>query len=140
VVAEDLTQLLRDRGMRVTPQRLVIYRVLRERGGHLTADDVHDELATTLPGISRQTVHSTLALLAELGVIRRVATPGGTSRYESRTEEHHHTVCESCGALEDLELRLPVARAMEHSRATGFSPSSATMTVMGRCAACAANQ
>src|SRR5512133_3708381 len=64
----DLSELLRDRGMRVTSQRLLIERALREHGGHLTAEQVHDLVEPALPGVTQQTVYSTLALLADRGL------------------------------------------------------------------------
>jgi len=135
---DELTDLLRARGMRVTSQRLVIARALRDHGGHVSSEQLYAIVAPTLPGVSQQTVYSTLALLSDLGVARRVAVPGATARFEARLDEHHHTVCERCGTVEDLDARVPVTRAMEASRSAGFAPRSASVTVLGLCAACRA--
>ena len=134
----ELSELLRERGMRVTSQRLLIERALRDHGGHLTAEQVHELVAPVLPGVTQQTVYSTLALLSDLGVARRVSAPGPSTRFEARTDDHHHTVCERCGAIEDLPVRLPVARAVAASRGRGFVPTSASVTVLGLCADCSA--
>jgi len=131
----ELTELLRERGMRVTSQRLLIDRALHDYGGHLTAEQVHELVEPVLPGVTQQTVYSTLGLLTELGVARRVNAPGPT-RFEARAEEHHHMVCERCGAVEDLHVRVPVARAVGASRERGFVPASASVTVLGLCADC----
>jgi Fe2+ or Zn2+ uptake regulation protein len=136
----ELTGLLRSRGMRVTSQRLVIARALREHGGHLTSEQVYAIVAPTLPGVSQQTVYSTLALLSDLGVARRVPVPGATARFEARLDEHHHMVCERCGMLQDLDARVAVGRALEASRSAGFAPRAASLTVLGVCAACAARK
>ena len=132
----DLTELLRARGMRVTSQRLLIDRALRDHGGHLTAEQVHELVEPVLPGVTQQTVYSTLALLTELGVAQRVSAPGPSTRFEARVDDHHHMVCERCGALEDLDARVPMAKALDASRAAGFAPTSAAVTVLGLCAAC----
>ena len=134
----DLSELLRERGMRVTSQRLLIDRALRDHGGHLTAEQVHELMEPILPGVTQQTVYSTLALLADLGVARRVAAPGPSTRFEARTDDHHHSVCERCGAVEDLDVRIAVARAVGASRESGFAPAGASVTVLGLCAACVA--
>src|SRR3954451_22562941 len=134
----DLADLLRQRGMRVTSQRLVIDRALREHGGHLTAEQVHDLVEPALPGVTQQTVYSTLALLAELGVARRVVAPGPSTRFEAVSGDHHHMICERCGAIEDLHVRVPLSRAVGASRERGFTPASASLTVLGLCAACSA--
>jgi Fe2+ or Zn2+ uptake regulation protein len=134
----DLADLLRDRGMRVTSQRLLIERALRDHGGHLTADEVHELVDQSLPGVTQQTVYSTLALLTDLGVARRVAAPGASARFEARLDDHHHMVCQRCGAIEDVDARVPLARAVGAARDAGFVPESAGVTVLGLCAACAA--
>ena len=133
----DLAELLREHGMRVTSQRLLIHRALVDNGGHLSAEQVHDLVQPALPGVTQQTVYSTLALLADLGVARRVAAPGTSARFEARTDSHHHTVCQRCGAVEDLDVRVPVGKALGVSRESGFAPESASVVVVGLCAACA---
>ena len=134
----DLSEMLRARGMRVTSQRLLIERALRDHGGHLTAEQVHELVGPVLPGVTQQTVYSTLALLAELGVARRVPAPGPSTRFEGRTDDHHHMVCERCGAIEDLHVRVPVSRVVGAARERGFAPAGASVTVLGLCAACSA--
>ena len=134
---DALKELLRARGMRVTSQRLVIHRALREHGGHLSSEQVHAIVSPTLPGVSQQTVYSTLGLLSQLGVARRVPVPGGTARFEARVDDHHHTVCDRCGAVEDLDVRVPVAPALDAARARGFHASSASLAVAGLCSRCA---
>jgi Fe2+ or Zn2+ uptake regulation protein len=134
----DLSELLRERGMRVTSQRLLIERALREHGGHLTAEQVHDLVEPSLPGVTQQTVYSTLALLAELGVARRVVAPGPSTRFEAVADDHHHMICERCGAIEDLHVRVPLGAVTRASRKSGFAPASAGVTVLGLCARCAA--
>jgi Fe2+ or Zn2+ uptake regulation protein len=133
----ELAELLHERGMRVTSQRLLIHRALVDHGGHLNAEQVHELVRAALPGVTQQTVYSTLALLADMGVARRVAAPGASTRFEARTDPHHHTVCERCGAVEDLEVRVPVGRALGASRESGFTPDSASVVVVGLCADCA---
>jgi len=132
----DLTELLRERGMRVTSQRLLIERALRDHGGHLSAEQVHELVEPGLPGLTQQTVYSTLGLLTDLGVARRVTAPGPSTRFEARTDDHHHMVCERCGAVEDLHVSVPVSRAVGASRERGFVPASASVTVPGLCADC----
>jgi Fe2+ or Zn2+ uptake regulation protein len=133
----DLAELLREQGMRVTSQRVLIHRALVDHGGHLSAEQVHELVQPALPGVTQQTVYSTLALLADLGVARRVAAPGTSTRFEARADPHHHMVCERCGAVEDLEVRVPVGRALGVSRESGFTPESASVVVVGLCEACA---
>ena len=103
-----LSRVLRDRGQRVTPQRLAIARTVRELDRHTTAETVFGHVSEQMPGVSLPTVYATLDLLEELGLVRRVPTEAGTAVYDPRTEDHHHLVCRTCGEIMDLDA--PVAR------------------------------
>src|SRR3954469_11218375 len=84
---ERLVAALRARGQRVTSQRLVIGRLLRELDRHVTAEEVLRRASEQLPGVSLPTVYATLDLLAELGVARRVSV-GGPVLYDPRDPAH----------------------------------------------------
>jgi Fe2+ or Zn2+ uptake regulation protein len=135
--AEDrLVDALRGRGQRVTSQRLVIHRLLRELDRHVTAEEVLRRAGERLPGMSLPTVYATLDLLADLGLARRVSV-GGPVLYDPRTEEHAHLRCRRCGGLEDLDAPLDPEPALAAARAAGFVPDAAQVVVEGVCARCA---
>jgi Fe2+ or Zn2+ uptake regulation protein len=134
---ERLVAALRARGQRVTSQRLIIHRLLREADRHVTAEEVLRRASEQLPGMSLPTVYATLDLLAELGEARRVSV-GGPVLYDPRTEDHAHLRCRECGRVEDLEVPVDAAPALQAARAAGFTPATAELVVEGRCAACAA--
>jgi Fe2+ or Zn2+ uptake regulation protein len=133
---EHLTTLLRGRGLRVTSQRLLIHRVLREQGGHVSIERVHELVRPQLPGVSQQTVYSTMQLLADLGVARRVLTHTGPCLFEARDDGHHHVVCERCGRLDDIDADVSLEPALAAARAGGFTPKSAALTVLALCEDC----
>src|SRR5580765_2103789 len=99
---DDLIVALRERGMRVTSQRVLVNRALRELDRHVTADELLETVAERLPNVSLPTIYATLDLLEELGMVRRVQRAGKTL-FDPRTESHHHLVCTSCGSIEDLD-------------------------------------
>lgn len=133
-----LTGALRASGRRVTSQRLVIHRALRELARHAPAEEVLAAAGRRLPGLSLPTVYATLDLLVELGLVRRVRPGAGPVLFDPRAEPHHHAVCRSCGRVDDLEAPVGLAPALEAARAAGFHPEHAELVVGGRCAACAA--
>lgn len=138
-IDEQLTVALRERGQRVTPQRLVIARAIGESNRHLTAEVIFEEVSERLPGLSLPTVYATLELLEELGVIRRVATESGTVVYDSRAEAHDHLVCRGCGKIVDIEMAFDRGDVLARAAQTGsFMPDEAQVIVRGRCADCAA--
>lgn len=135
---ERLSAVLRERGQRVTPQRLVIARAVAGSDRHVTAEAVFEEVRDRLPGISLPTVYATLELLEELRIVRRVATHGGTIVYDSRREPHDHLVCRVCGQITDAEAVLDRRRLLDAVRDEGFSPEEAQLIVSGTCADCRA--
>jgi Fe2+ or Zn2+ uptake regulation protein len=134
---QRLIDALRERGQRVTSQRLVIGRLLRELDRHVTAEEVLRRASEQLPGVSLPTVYATLDLLAELGEARRVSV-GGPVLYDPRVGDHAHLRCRVCGRVEDLEIPLDTARALRAARDAGFDAEGAELVVEGRCAECAA--
>jgi Fe2+ or Zn2+ uptake regulation protein len=133
----QLRELLRERGLRVTPQRLLLHRALRELDRHVTADELLDAVSDSLPNASLPTVYSTLELLEELGLVRRVPASAGAALYDPRTDEHQHLHCRLCGAVEDLDEQVDATAALRAARRRGFKPDAAELVVSGLCAACA---
>ena len=136
-MSDDLATALRERGMRVTPQRVVLHRTLRELDRHVTADELLDSVADSLPNVSLPTIYATLELLEELGMVRRVQR-AGTTLFDPRTDSHHHLICTVCGSIEDLDSDLET-RALERAAARhGFEHERIEAVVHGRCASCRA--
>lgn len=140
VIDAELTELLRARGQRVTSQRLVINRMLRSRDQHVTAEEVLGAVTQTLPGTSLPTVYATLELFEQLGIVRRVNSAGGAVLFDSRTADHHHAICRSCGAVQDVDEPVELTGALRAAAAAGFTPDRAAVVVDGLCAACAPQQ
>jgi Fe2+ or Zn2+ uptake regulation protein len=136
-IDERLVSQLRERGMRVTPQRIVIHRELCGHSQHMTAEQVLGRVSDVLPGTSLPTVYSTLELLEALGLVRRVGTGNGAVVFDSRVEPHAHTVCRRCGAMADLEGTTAPDDALRRAGATGFVPDHAQLVVWGLCPDCA---
>ncbi len=135
---EQLTRELRDRGLRVTSQRIVIHRALCSQTQHMTAEQVLEKVSDVLPGISLPTVYATLELLEDLGLVRRFGTGSGAVLFDSRVEPHAHTVCRRCGATADLEGGSHSAEVAARAAETGFVPDHTQLVVWGLCARCAA--
>jgi Fe2+ or Zn2+ uptake regulation protein len=136
-MSDELTTALRERGMRVTPQRVLLHRALRELGRHVTADELLDAVGERLPNISLPTIYSTLELFEELGMVRRVQR-AGTTLFDPRTDPHHHLVCTRCGSIEDLDSELDTAALERAADGRGFARERIEAVVQGRCAACRA--
>lgn len=90
-------------GMRLTRQRLAIYRELESRCDHPDVEHIYLAVKPRIPRISLFTVYRTVNALESAGILQRVATWRGHARYDACVDRHAHFLCESCGKIEDVE-------------------------------------
>jgi Fe2+ or Zn2+ uptake regulation protein len=136
-IDQRLITKLRKRGLRVTPQRLVIHRALCGHSQHMTAEQLLTSVSNALPGTSLPTVYATLELLEDLRLVRRVAATSGAVVFDSRVEPHAHTVCRRCGAIADLDGTPVPQDAITRAGESGFAPDHVQLVVWGICEPCA---
>jgi len=135
-MSDELTSALRERGMRVTSQRVVVHRALRELDRHVTADELLEAVSEHLPRVSLPTIYATLELLEELGMVRRVHR-AGSALFDPRTDPHHHLVCSSCGSVQDAGSPLDTSALEDEARSHGFAGQRVEAVVHGLCRDCA---
>lgn len=128
---------LTDHGLRVTRTRLAVLKGLADNP-HADAEHLHLALAQGGAKISVQSVHNVLSDLHRVGLIRRFEPARSSARFERRIEDnHHHAVCERCGAVEDIDCVEAATPCLASRSSTGFAVHSAELTFWGLCAACA---
>ena len=134
---DELTQRFRERGLKVTPQRQAVFRVIHDDHTHPTAEAVHSAVAAAMPTVSLRTVYQVLNDLAEMGEILHLDLGTGAGRFDPNVESpHHHLVCQSCGLVRDLHTELGPVQFDDLP--DGFTVSGAELVVRGRCAPCSA--
>lgn len=132
----ELALPLRRHGLRLTPQRLVVLRVVRAAARtHPTAEEIFRRARAELPTISLATVYKVLNELVGLGELRRVELGEGGARFDANTAGHAHLLCRRCGHVADLapgeyEVALPVDR--------GYRILDQAVLFYGLCPACRA--
>ena len=94
--------LCKDCKLKVTPQRLEIYRTVLQLAHHPTTEDIYRKIRITLPTISIDTVYRTLALFERCGLISQVQNLSDKGRYDSKLEKHHHFICIRCQKIVDF--------------------------------------
>ncbi|RPH93117.1 transcriptional repressor [candidate division KSB1 bacterium] len=132
----ELTAACRARGLKVTPQRLEIFRDLLESEGHPSVEEIYERIHTRMPTVSLDTVYRTLATLNEAGVISRVAVLDDHSRFEVNPERHHHFICLRCKRVEDFYWPAFDGLALPKNVAGLGKVESPHVEVRGICAAC----
>jgi Fe2+ or Zn2+ uptake regulation protein len=131
----ELTTAFRAQGLKVTPQRQLLFRLLHGNEAHPSAESLFAVASEQMPGISLRTVYQTLTDLVAMGELRQLALGGGSARFDPNVDDHHHVVCGSCGAVRDVYVRTPGSVAGELD---GFTVESTDIVFRGVCAACAA--
>lgn len=105
----DLTKLMqefesacRKAGLKITHQRLEVYKELAQAEDHPSAEMLYERLIKNLPTLSLDTVYRTLATLEKHHLITKVQTIESQGRYEAKLDKHHHAVCSRCGTITDF--------------------------------------
>ncbi|MBU6278418.1 MAG: transcriptional repressor [Actinomycetales bacterium] len=133
---EDPQALLREQGIQVTAQRLAVLRAVAAQP-HATADTLIDLARSEIGSISRQSVYDTLAVLVEVGLIRRIQPVGSAARYEDRVgDNHHHVICRECGELADVDCAVGSAPCLTAVDDAGYQIDEAEVAYWGRCPTC----
>ena len=132
----DPTELLRERGIQVTAQRLAVLRAV-SREPHITADAVADVVRREIGAISLQSVYDALTLLVTEGLVRRIQPAGSPALYEDRVgDNHHHLICRICGRVVDVECAIGSAPCLSTHDDKGYEIDEAEVAYWGRCPDC----
>lgn len=98
-----VTELLRDKGFKVTPQRLAIYQVLLSTKSHPSAEMLFQQLQPVYPTMSLATVYKTVEILRQLGLVQVLNVGEDSFRYDANVDNHPHIRCMVCGRVDDLD-------------------------------------
>ena len=136
MVMQEVTTLLREKGFKVTPQRLAVYDVLCHTTAHPTADMIYSELQPTYPTMSLATVYNTLDILSKVGLVQVLNVGEESFRYDANTTSHPHICCVSCGRVDDV-YRADAGDLVEQVESeTGYAVSGKQLYFYGMCPAC----
>jgi Fur family ferric uptake transcriptional regulator len=135
-MAPDDKQLLRDKGLQVTAQRLAVMRSVSAHP-HSTANQVVEDVATQIGSVSRQAVYDALEVLADRGLIRRIQPARSPARYEDRADDnHHHMVCRRCSITVDVDCVVGDPPCLRPENDHGFDIDEAEVIFWGICPNC----
>lgn len=134
----ETVQVLRERGHKATPQRLMILSALRHARGHLTAGNIHDQVRTEYPYVDVSTVYRTLSVLKELRLVAETDMGTGDITYEwlRKQGRHHHLICRSCGSVASLDDRYLEDLGAQIMADSGFRPDIDHFAFFGLCVGC----
>lgn len=137
---EKAVEILKNTGVRMTPQRHAILTYLLETMTHPTADEIYKALEGKFPNMSVATIYNNLRVFKDAGLVVELTYGDASSRFDANVEEdHYHAICSKCGAISDFHF--PYLRDAEESAAKdiGFHVTGHRMEVYGICDACQKN-
>jgi Fe2+ or Zn2+ uptake regulation protein len=134
--SDTLTAIFREQGLRVTPQRQVIFRLLEGDDSHPTVESLFDRARADMATISLKTVYQTVHDLEALGEVRVLDLGTGSVRVDPNVEDdHHHLLCTTCGRVRDLPLEFAGLQVpIRHRR--DFTVDDVQVIFRGRCHQC----
>ena len=127
---------IKKNGLKLTPQRRLILDIIRDAGGHLTAEEIFNYVQARVPGVNKSTIYRTLELLEALGNVFKSELDDRFIYHHVEKGHHHHLVCQICGKEIDCDedLFLPVERTVNEK--CGFRVDFKHIVMSGVCADC----
>lgn len=134
--AHSLEAAFRARGLRITPQRTLLFRLIEEfHGEHPSAEALYVRAAREMPSMSQRTVYAILKELEDLRAVRPLDLGTGSMRYCANPARHHHAVCIRCGKVKDVYVDVgPVEIPPDQRR--GFVVKDHEVVFRGICSWC----
>ncbi len=133
---DGIDQLLSQRGVQVTAQRLAIMRAVAARP-HATADELAEDVRAVIGSISRQAVYDTLGVFDNKGLVRRIQPAKSPARFEDRVgDNHHHLICRGCEIMFDIDCAVGETPCLIAEDDHGFEIDEAEVIYWGYCPSC----
>lgn len=130
-------KVLQEKGFRLTPQRMLVIEALHRADGHISAEEIYEQLHSRYPYSNISTVYRTLELLKELNLVTETDFGDGRVRYHvAEKGHHHHLVCYRCGKITDLDesALYPLKDTLLHDY--GFEADLRHLAISGECSEC----
>lgn len=100
---ENITSIFKEKKLKLTPQRLAVYKYLMSTNDHPSAEIIYKALQPEYPTMSLATVYKALKTLVEVNLVQEINVGEGNFRYDANSEEHAHIQCINCSKVTDLE-------------------------------------
>ena len=138
-IKRRMKKTLKERGYKLTPQRLEIIDFLSKDTTHASAMDVVKEVRAKEPRMSVSTVYYTLDILKKEALIRELEFYNRDNRYDVNLSNHLNLICTNCGKIEDFAQESPTTTQIVQKRA-GFKPLQMRFEYYGNCKECRGRQ
>jgi Fur family transcriptional regulator, ferric uptake regulator len=129
-------ETLKEKGLRLTPQRRLIADIFHDSHSHLTAEDIISFVQSKMPGVNKSTIYRTLDLLEQTGCVLKSESGDHIIYHHTEEGHHHHLVCRECGKSVDCHENLFYPVEVSLSQKYGFHVNFQHMVISGVCKEC----
>lgn len=137
---EKIIAKYKNKGLRLTPQRIAILKFMEGNTSHPTAEDIYREVKRKYPTISFATVYNTLQTLKESGDVLEITIDPVRKHYDPNTNPHHHIVCTDCNEIMDIFEDYSKALKLPPHILKEFKPVGNHVDFYGLCRKCQKGQ
>ena len=128
---------LREKGMRITPQRVAVLKTLIGNNEHLSAESIYDRVRADYPMIGLATVYKTIAMLKEMGEITELNFDNGCALFDGNgSAPHPHFICTQCNTVIDIEDKDLKNLPADIAQKTGYQIINYRLDFFGICPNC----
>ena len=103
VYMNNISSIFREKKLKLTPQRIAVYKYLQSTKEHPSAEIIYKALQPEYPTMSLATVYKALKTLVEVGLVQEINVGEGNFRYDGNVCAHPHIQCVNCGKVDDVE-------------------------------------
>jgi Fur family transcriptional regulator, peroxide stress response regulator len=135
---ESFEESCRAADLKLTHQRLEIYRELAEATDHPSAETLHKRLHRSMPTLSLDTVYRTLSTFEQHHLIKKVETVDSQAHYEAQMQQHHHLICDTCKEIMDFQWSSFDAVSVPEDILQWGAIKNKSITIYGTCRKCQA--
>ncbi len=131
----DLHNELRNKGLKITPQRLIVFEAVVLLGNHPTTDKIIEEIKKNHPNIAKGTVYKILDTFVEKGILKRVKTDKDVMRYDHDLEKHHHLYSTDSDRIEDYydeDLNILLEQYFKKKKIENFEIDDIKLHIVGK--------
>jgi len=133
----SLTTTLQKAGMRLTPQRMAVCKLLVESDAHPTAGMIYAELRPLFPSLSLATIYNTLDILVSLGALNALGQAGDDHvHYDAEMEPHVNLACIACHSIMDISSKHIQQLEIEINQTSGYKLLGSRVLYYGLCPQC----
>ena len=127
---------LKGKGLKLTPQRILIADIIHDAKGHLTAGEIIGYVQTKMPGVNKSTIYRTLDILEQAGCVYKSEMGNEAIYHHDDAGHHHHLMCSLCGKTVDCneDIFTPIQRSL--MKKYSFSIDFKHIILNGICGAC----